>query len=531
MKNFKKLVLIAVLALSAYVSKSQSGTKWSTGLNGIGSGDAFGTSNNFPILFFTNGTQKMALQQNGVLQINNLSGLGNRFLQTDANGNLISFPNGSASQVLYGNGVWGNLPVGSNAWNLNSNNLFNTNSGNVGIGTNNPVYKLDVFGSVRITQDLYVGGGIVITDKVQAASEVKSQALLVDSLKMDSTKAIYGTTRIVGDLKAQNKLDVTGNASFSGNFKLATLAGSPANLQVDNLGNVMRGSPVISCVPGSPQWSISGDNFYPYSTTMGNFNEASIGTCNNYDFILKSNAVNRAWFQTDGTVSFGAKITTNSGGPEYKFYQGAMRLSGGNSYGGPQVVFDGGSTYGDWGIEYTKALTKNGLNFWKPFGSPYAFNNIFFLADDGTIGMGTDNPTTRLTIDAWSGDGYKVLSDPNTNSIDVYNKNTGRSEFRVKSNGITYAREVIVTLNSFPDYVFASNYNLPKLSEVRSFIIANHRLSNMPSAEEVEKNGANLGEIQKVTVEKLEEAYLYIIQLEEKINALSKKIELIESKK
>ncbi len=75
-------------------------------------------------------------------------------------------------------------------------------------------------------------------------------------------------------------------------------------LSVDNLGNVSRAMPVISCVPGSPQWSISGDNFLPYSTVMGNFSEASIGTCNSYDFILKANAVNRVWIKTDGKIGF-----------------------------------------------------------------------------------------------------------------------------------------------------------------------------------------------------------------------------------
>lgn len=46
-----------------------------------------------------------------------------------------------------GNGTWGNLPSGATSWSVVANNLINTNTGNVGIGTNNPQHKLDVSGS------------------------------------------------------------------------------------------------------------------------------------------------------------------------------------------------------------------------------------------------------------------------------------------------------------------------------------------------------------------------------------------------
>ena len=47
-------------------------------------------------------------------------------------------------------------------------------------------------------------------------------------------------------------------------------------------------------------------------------------------------------------------------------------------------------------------------------------------------------------------------------------------------------------------------------SIVKSFTEKNHRLPNMPSAKEIEKNGAELGEIQRLTVEKVEELFKYL---------------------
>ena len=92
----------------------------------------------------------------------------------------------------------------------------------------------------------------------------------------------------------------------------------------------------------------------------------------------------------------------------------------------------------------------------------------------------------------------------------------------MKSNGFVYAREINVQLSNFPDYVFAKGYKLQSLENVENYIHANKHLPNMPSAKEVEQNGANLGEIQKVTVEKTEELYLYLIEINKRLKQLEK---------
>lgn len=139
------------------------------------------------------------------------------------------------------------------------------------------------------------------------------------------------------------------------------------------------------------------------------------------------------------------------------------------------------------------------------------------------VGIGTDNPTYRLTVDAWNNDGVKILSDANKNAIDVFNKNTGKTEFRVKSNGETYARHMKVMVTNFPDYVFDSDYKVTNLYDIEKFYLANKRLPEMPSAAEVEKENLDLGEINKLLVKKIEEMTILMVGMKKEIDELKKR--------
>ncbi len=81
--------------------------------------------------------------------------------------------------------------------------------------------------------------------------------------------------------------------------------------------------------------------------------------------------------------------------------------------------------------------------------------------------------------------------------------------------------EVLIELKeTWPDYVFKKAYDLPPLKEVENFILQNGHLENIPSAEEVDKNGIKLGEMNIKLLEKIEELTLYIIEQEKRIKKL-----------
>lgn len=71
----------------------------------------------------------------------------------------------------------------------------------------------------------------------------------------------------------------------------------------------------------------------------------------------------------------------------------------------------------------------------------------------------------------------------------------------------------IASDNDWADYVLRSDYQLPKLEEVEKYILEKGNLPNIPSAEEVVKNGIELGEMKSRLLAKIEELTLYIIDL------------------
>jgi len=98
--------------------------------------------------------------------------------------------------------------------------------------------------------------------------------------------------------------------------------------------------------------------------------------------------------------------------------------------------------------------------------------------------------------------------------------------------GNIHAREIKVTTTagSVPDYVFAQNYKLKSLQEIENYIKENSHLPEIPSAQEIEKNGLMLAEMNMSLLKKIEELTLYMIDQNKKIETLEKKIEIILNK-
>ncbi|MBD80747.1 MAG: hypothetical protein CL840_17665 [Crocinitomicaceae bacterium] len=107
-----------------------------------------------------------------------------------------------------------------------------------------------------------------------------------------------------------------------------------------------------------------------------------------------------------------------------------------------------------------------------------------------------------------------------TNSNYVISQ-TPYEAYKLAVHGKVIAELVRVKLKSdWPDFVFMENHDLMTLSELEKFIELNGHLPDVPSASEVEKEGIDLGEKNRVLLQKIEELTLYVIELEKRIEQL-----------
>ena len=99
-----------------------------------------------------------------------------------------------------------------------------------------------------------------------------------------------------------------------------------------------------------------------------------------------------------------------------------------------------------------------------------------------------------------------------------------KAGYTLSVGGKIVSEEILVDLKAdWPDYVFKGNYKLKSLVEVQDYIDATGHLPGLPAAADVQDVGIELGEMNRLLVEKIEELTLYILQQEKRIKALEDK--------
>nr|WP_321485520.1 hypothetical protein [uncultured Draconibacterium sp.] len=93
------------------------------------------------------------------------------------------------------------------------------------------------------------------------------------------------------------------------------------------------------------------------------------------------------------------------------------------------------------------------------------------------------------------------------------------SKYKLDVAGSIRANEIKVNLDG-ADFVFEPDYRLKPLNEVESYIKENKRLPEIASADEMNKEGADLGELNTKLLQKIEELTLYMIEMNKEVKAL-----------
>ena len=86
--------------------------------------------------------------------------------------------------------------------------------------------------------------------------------------------------------------------------------------------------------------------------------------------------------------------------------------------------------------------------------------------------------------------------------------------------GKIVAKQLQIQVSSWADKVFSKDYKLMPLKEVEAFVIKYHHLPEIPAEKEILLSGLDMGKLQLLQMQKIEELTLYIIAQEKKIEAL-----------
>lgn len=127
----------------------------------------------------------------------------------------------------------------------------------------------------------------------------------------------------------------------------------------------------------------------------------------------------------------------------------------------------------DDGINFSTNSGSRGFNFRSINGMLMSINSY------GNVGIGTNNTK-----------GYKLAVE-----------------------GTLAARRVKVTQELWADYVFQEDYVLPTLYYVENYIREHKHLPGIPSAKNVASEGLDLGDMNRLLLQKMEEMTLYMIEL------------------
>lgn len=348
------------------------------------------------------------------------------------------------------------------------------NTGNVGLGTMNPTSRLQVNGNVKIDSCIVVEDSAFFSKDAEVGEDLK----VAGSLFLPNINPIGNSDKKYMVIDPSGKVQST---------SLTAIVGDIYKNNCYVIGDDPQGNPIYP----SPTWQ----------------SESVAGSQIGYLF-TGVNCPARVGIGTDTPTS-----TLDVRGNGY--FLGPIGL-GTQPNLAAQVLSE---TTREVGI----CIDHNWPN---PFG--YAFKAI--LNNDQTKGIGLYSNTYNKDMFTVYGDGKMELNNATGSLMRldpdgrfVINGPNGPT-FQLESNGLLRARSVKVDVNTWPDYVFEEDYELKSLEEIKAYIDANGHLPDVPSAEEVEKEGMNVADMNKILMQKLEELTLLLIQQDEKIKELEQAI-------
>jgi hypothetical protein len=315
---------------------------------------------------------------------------------------------------------------------------------------------------------------------------------------------------------------------------------------------------------------------FTFNTPSDNSNNLALASRHDISFAtggndLYNSATDKLRIKANGNVGIGT-IT-----PETKLEVSSdVSLTSGSGIG--QIRISGATNKNKM---LSLGYTTDNIGFIQSLENNVAYNILALNPSGGSVGIGASAPNAKLqvstNIDLGISDGFKILGFSDTKAlINIGDDNLVTTKFirtsanvmkMVTSNHLNYpfgfvgnynfegnvgfgvitmpagyklavggniiAEKVKVRKQSagWPDFVFKKDYKLMSLPEIEAFVNKNSHLPEIPSAAEVEKEGQDLGEMNRLLLKKVEELTLYLIEQNKEIKTIKDELKVIKEKK
>ncbi len=400
---------------------------------------------------------------------------------------------------------WGPSSGGSQ-WTVSGNNIYNSNSGNLGVGTTNPSRaKLEVNGVAGngSTSAIFGGEGTGISIQRNWPTIGFNQ---YRDVATGNGKAIgngFGMQMNMDPSTGAFSINMQDSVAANASFVNTPVRG----ISVFKNGFVHVGNNNIS---DQASLSISGSSSFP-----SHFNYGSTG-----------NTYIRGGSKTHGGVGIYAnrrpsKVYIND-------LQGEEFFTGAAKPGGDVILVAGGGKVGV-GVDNPASP----LSFPNVLGNKISFWNASASAD---YGIGIASGTMQFYTAGQDQFGFGYGNSANFTQTMTYYPGSAQlginclpqAGYQLAVNGSVRAKEIRVE-TGWADYVFADDYKLRSLKEVEDFIKTNKHLPDVTAGNEIETNGLEVGKTSAQMIRKIEELTLYMIEQDKALKALQMQNTRLES--
>jgi hypothetical protein len=469
-------------------------------------------------------------------------------------------------------------------WTTAGNNIYNSNTGNVGINNTNPLVKLAVdISSTTTTYNGYTGANVALMLKNKSNT---ANNFTVLSFANSGTNTIADITAI-----NTNHSTHTGRLSFS---PRAAGASPQQRMLIDENGNVGIGTTSpggkleinhaggqIKLTGGTIAgglWTNAAEALYLADWNTGtkglliNMSTGNIGIGTSSPTsklqVLSNDAIGAA-LNSEVLITRSGTSVANLQSLDLKLrkYSTTDNAWWGNGLRLQRNIDNfANSCYIDFGA--SEAIAGSGSH---ELGFGVDNTEHMRISQNGNVGIGTTTPsnvqgwhrvldvsgtnhskilatavnsTYKVGIFAhdpsWYGGGGLVGTESNHNLFFITNYDakmmigtngnvgigTTTPDAKLAVKGTIHTQEVRVDLNGAvaPDYVFESDYSLMPLDELKTYLDTNKHLPEVPSAKEMEANGVNLKEMNLLLLKKVEELTLHVIELKKRDDEQQKEI-------